>query len=282
MARRKLNAFTADEAGDHFTPTVKKMHLATESDTPVVKPKVKKEKDTPKPVDEKKTSPPPKEKKVIQPTKSVSPPAPPKAAASTEAAVSPQRVEKVTPPPKPKPVKEEPTRRDEKVMAEIAGARSQDVKDRHAEKVVQLVGFYLGEEEFGVDIQNIREINRMVDITRVPRTPDFVVGVINLRGNVIPVINMRKRFGLPEKDSDKSTRIVVVEVYNKTIGILVDGVSEVLRIPAGIIEPPPDIVSGIHTKYIEGVAKLQDRLLILLNLEKVLTSGEAGEMDEAA
>ena len=136
--------------------------------------------------------------------------------------------------------------------------------------VLQLAGFTLGKEEFAVDILRIQEINRMVEITTVPKTPGFVEGVINLRGKVIPVIDLRKRFNLGVSEYTKDTRIVVVDVDGKVVGIVVDAVSEVLRLPASTIDPPPPIVAGIDSEYIEGVGKLENRLLILLDLEKVL------------
>ena len=112
------------------------------------------------------------------------------------------------------------------------------------EELLQLVSFNLGDEEFGVEILRVQEINRVMDITKIPKSPDFVDGVINLRGKVIPVINLRRRFGLEEREDDKNTRIVVVEIDAKTIGFIVDAVSEVLRIPSSTIEPPPPLVAG--------------------------------------
>lgn len=110
----------------------------------------------------------------------------------------------------------------------------------------------------------------MVEITRVPQTPDYVEGVINLRGKVIPIIDLRKRFDLEVKEYDKNTRIVVVDINGNIMGMVVDSVSEVLRIPKNSIEPPPQIATGINTEYIHGVAKLEDRLLIFLDLSKVI------------
>lgn len=143
-----------------------------------------------------------------------------------------------------------------------------------AEELLQLVSFNIGTEEFGVDILKVQEINRMVKITRVPQTPDYVEGVINLRGKVIPIIDLRKRFGLEVKEYDKNTRIVVVDIVGNIMGMVVDSVSEVLRIPKNTIEPPPQIVTGINTEYINGVAKLEDRLLIFLDLSKVIDFSE--------
>lgn len=146
------------------------------------------------------------------------------------------------------------------------------------DEVVQLVSFNIGEEEFGVDILRVQEINRMVEITRVPNSPDYVEGVINLRGKVIPIIYMRKRIGMPSKPLDKDTRIIVVEIEKKVIGFIVDSVNEVLRINKSITEPPPTMVAGIDSDFITSIAKLEDRLLILLDLEKILTKTEVEEL----
>ena len=143
-------------------------------------------------------------------------------------------------------------------------------------ELLQLVTFSIGEEDFGVDILKVQEIIRTMEITKVPRAQDFVEGVINLRGKVIPIIDLRRRFGLDSKPHDKDTRIIVIEINNMIVGFVVDSVSEVLRIPAGTVEPPPPVVAGLESEYISGVGKLQDRLLILLDLDKLL-SGEVME-----
>ncbi|NDY55632.1 purine-binding chemotaxis protein CheW [Desulfovibrio sulfodismutans] len=141
-------------------------------------------------------------------------------------------------------------------------------------ELMQLVTFSIGEEEFGVDILKVQEIIRMMEITKVPRAPDFVEGVINLRGKVIPIIDLRKRFGLSTRDHDKHTRIIVIEINNMIVGFVVDSVSEVLRIPSNTVEPPPPVVSGLESEYISGVGKLEDRLLILLDLDRLLSGEE--------
>ncbi|HPP40673.1 MAG TPA: chemotaxis protein CheW, partial [Candidatus Kapabacteria bacterium] len=143
--------------------------------------------------------------------------------------------------------------------------------DTSQSQLLQLVSFHIEEEEFAVDILNIQGINRMMNITRVLNTPTFVEGIINLRGQVIPVVNLRKRLGFPPKEPDKSTRIIVVEIGKRVIGFIVDSVNEVLRISSSITEPPPPMVAGIDSEYITAVGKLDDRLLILLDLEKVLS-----------
>ncbi|MFA8342276.1 MAG: chemotaxis protein CheW [Rhodothermaceae bacterium] len=138
-------------------------------------------------------------------------------------------------------------------------------------ELIQLVSFKVGTEEFGVNILRVQEINRMMDITRVPDTPDFIEGIINLRGRIIPVVDLRTKLNLEKKERDQATRIIVVEVTDTIMGFIVDEVSEVLRIPTDIIEAPPEIVAGIDSEYITAVGKLENRLLILLDLEKVLT-----------
>ncbi len=140
--------------------------------------------------------------------------------------------------------------------------------------LLQLVTFGIGEEEFGLDILKVQEIIRTVEVTKVPSAPAFVDGVINLRGRIIPIITLRKRFGLPPRQEDKNTRIIVIELPKAIVGFVVDWVSEVLRISASTVEPPPAIISGIESDYISGVGKLQDRLLILLDLDRILGQRE--------
>lgn len=154
------------------------------------------------------------------------------------------------------------------------------VKGDHEQDLVQLVTFHVGAEEFGVNIREVREINRMMEITRVPHAPAFVEGVINLRGQVLPVVDVRSRFGLEPGKRDKGTRIVVVELPDKVVGFIVDSVSEVLRVSTSLIEPAPALTGGIDSAYIRGVVKLQDRLLILLDLQRLLSHGEARELSE--
>ncbi|MBW7956347.1 MAG: chemotaxis protein CheW [Deltaproteobacteria bacterium] len=155
-------------------------------------------------------------------------------------------------------------------------------KDLDAREVLQLVTFRLGREEFSLDILRVQEIIRHMELTRVPKTPDFVDGVINLRGKVIPVLDLRKRFGLGTDEMTNETRIIVVEVDNKTVGLKVDAVSEVLRLPADRVEAPPEMVTGVESEYIKGVGKLDGRLLILLDVEKVLSRNEKDALTAVA
>ena len=142
--------------------------------------------------------------------------------------------------------------------------------NKQENELLQLVTFAIGEEEFGIDILKVQEIIRTMAITKVPNSPPHVEGVINLRGKVIPVIDLRSRFLLESKPHDNQTRIIVVDLHRVVIGFVVDGVSEVLRIQSNTVEPPPPVVSGIESEYIKGVGKLDNRLLILLDLDKLI------------
>ncbi|GAB1408871.1 chemotaxis protein CheW [Desulfovibrionales bacterium] len=149
-----------------------------------------------------------------------------------------------------------------------------DEHKRQETELLQLVTFSIGDEEFGVEILKVQEIIRMLEITKVPKAPAFVEGVINLRGKVIPILDLRKRFGLSARNHDKNTRIIVIEINSMIVGFVVDSVSEVLRLPASTVEPPPPVVSGLDSDYISGVGKLEDRLLIMLDLNRLLSSEE--------
>jgi len=138
---------------------------------------------------------------------------------------------------------------------------------------VQLVIFKLANEDYGLPIQKVQEINRIVPVTRLPQTPDFMEGIINLRGRVIPVVDLRKRFGLNAKPHEDDTRIMIVDIDGQTVGIIVDAVNEVVQMQGSSIEPPPPTFI-LDARYIEGVGKLENRLIILLNIDQVLTSQE--------
>lgn len=141
------------------------------------------------------------------------------------------------------------------------------------EEWLQLVGFRVGGEEFGINILRVQEIIRSQQLTRVPNSPDCMEGVMNLRGKIIPVIGLRKRFGLQEAVADKQNRIVVVEIKGSVLGFIVDAVSEVLHIEADKIEPPPRL-SAVKREYVSGVGKFGERLLIVLNADLLMSSSE--------
>ena len=150
------------------------------------------------------------------------------------------------------------------------------------EKDLQIVGFRIGRETFGLPIGAVREIVRVPEITSVPNAPDFIEGVINLRGRIIPVVDLRKRFGEPVGTPSKKNRIVVVEVENRSLGLMVNSASEVLKIPPSEIEAPHSVFQEGDLNYITGVGKLHGRLVILLDLSKVLQRGELKRLEEAA
>ena len=146
--------------------------------------------------------------------------------------------------------------------------------------LLQLVSFKVGTEEFGVDILKVQEINRMLKITKVPNAPEFVEGVVNLRGRIIPVIDLRKRLSIENKEHDNKTRIIVVDINGNIVGFIVDEVNEVLRISKDIIENPPELVSQVDSDFITSVAKLEDRLIILLDLDNLLMKKEKEVLEE--
>ena len=170
---------------------------------------------------------------------------------------------------------------DMELIAKKPEARSMAHAPRQGhEELLQLVGFHVGGEEFGIDILRVQEIIRAQELTRVPNSPAFMEGVMNLRGKIIPVIALRKRFGLEQVPPDKQNRIVVVEIQGTVLGFIVDAVSEVLRIPADTVEPPPRL-GLVEREYVSGVGKLGDRLLILLDADRLMSGSEEGMMGTA-
>ncbi len=150
------------------------------------------------------------------------------------------------------------------------------------EKDLQVVGFRIGNETFGVRIGSVREIVRVPEITAVPSAPETVEGVINLRGKIIPVMDLRKRFGQTEIQPDKKNRILVVELDNKLVGLIVNAASEVLKIAPSEIEAPGNLFAEGESGYVTGVGKLKGRLIILLDIAKLLHRPEFKRFEEAA
>jgi purine-binding chemotaxis protein CheW len=144
------------------------------------------------------------------------------------------------------------------------------------DKLMQLVGFTIGKELFGVDILMVQEIIRAAPITPVPNSPDFVEGVINLRGNILPVIDLRKRLNLfTGSVSQKDTWILILDIQGKITGFIVDSVTEVLKIQEETIEPPPDIITaGLESQYLRGVCEIGQQLLIMIDFQKILLQEE--------
>lgn len=140
--------------------------------------------------------------------------------------------------------------------------------------ILQLVTFTIGNEEYAVDILKVQEINRMTEIAKVPNSPSYVEGVINLRGRVIPVVSLRGRFNLGDKENDERSRIMIMDIQGLTIGVVVDSVSEVLRIPSNTVEAAPHMSAEIGTEFIRGIAKLDDRLIILIDMDQIIDRPE--------
>lgn len=153
-------------------------------------------------------------------------------------------------------------------------------------KTGQYLTFRLGEEIFALDVVQVREVLDMCPITKVPGTPDFMRGVINVRGSVVPVMDLRRKFGLPETDQTLDTRIIVMEIAIDgevtILGTLADSVNEVLDLEPGQIEPPPKIGARWRTEYIQGIGKRDDKFLILLDIDRVFSTDELALAEAAA
>lgn len=143
------------------------------------------------------------------------------------------------------------------------------------QNIMNVVGFSLSGQEFGIDIRQVQEIIRPVQITRMPGSPGFVLGVINLRGRIIPVVDLKSRFGLPVVETTAGgTKIVIAEISGRLMGISVDHVSEVVKVPESQVAPPPDLATTVDSAYVFGVAKVKGRLLIILDLGKIFSEEE--------
>jgi purine-binding chemotaxis protein CheW len=150
------------------------------------------------------------------------------------------------------------------------------------DELIQLVSFMLADEEYGVEVLKVREIIRMPTITKMPNVPQHVEGIINLRGKVIPIISMRRRFGLMENENNSNTRIIIMDVVGSLTGFIVDAVSEVIRIHSSEIQPPPSMVlsGGIGQEFITGVFNHTDRLLIIMDIDRMFSEDERESFGE--
>ena len=144
----------------------------------------------------------------------------------------------------------------------------------------QYVIFKLGSEEYGIEITNVREITEYSESTKVPNSYDFIDGIINLRGNVVPVINLKKRFNLEETKINNNSRVIIISVADKQVGFIVDDASQVLTLDEKDIEETPEIISGVDKKYIVGIGKKEEKIIILLNLEAILSENERKKIKE--
>ena len=138
----------------------------------------------------------------------------------------------------------------------------------------QFISFSVGQEEYGLELLRVKEVIRLREITWLPKAPSFVKGIINLRGDVIPIIDLRDKFGMETREETAQTRVIVVEVEGRLMGMVVDSASQVVRIPADQIDPPPPVLGGFSQQFITGVGKTEDKLVILLNTDAILTVDE--------
>lgn len=161
-------------------------------------------------------------------------------------------------------------------------AQIQDVDDGTLLDGEQYVSFMLSDEEYGIPIMRVQEIIRYQKLTRVPQSSHYVRGVLNLRGRVMPVIDLRLKMSLSEREADRHTRIIVVESRGLSMGMVVDEVSEVISVDADRVEPAPELGTQVRTDYIHGMGKLEDRLIILLDIDKVLSDEEMAVLSESA
>ena len=148
------------------------------------------------------------------------------------------------------------------------------------QKEMKVIVFQLIDKEYAIGIDVVQSIEKLLTITRVPKTPPYVKGVLNLRGVVTPIVDLRERFGLEAKEMDDSTRIIIVTLPEFEVGLIVDAANDVIDIPVGSIEPQPGVVGTVESEFISGVAKIDKRLLVMLNLEKVLEPVKRGASDE--
>ena len=156
-----------------------------------------------------------------------------------------------------------------------------DTIETRAALADEYLTFTLGAEEYGVDILKVQEIRGVDQVTRLPDAPEFIKGVINLRGLIVPVVDMRLKFRLSQATYDETTVMVVLVVAGRTIGVVVDGVSDVLRLDASQVRPVPDLGSAIDRKFLTGLGVVDQRMLILLDIERLMTSEEMGLVERA-
>jgi purine-binding chemotaxis protein CheW len=171
---------------------------------------------------------------------------------------------------------------------------ARDCRDARAaarEQTLQMINFTVGGDEYAVEIQKVREVINFREITQLPKAPSFVKGIINLRGEVIPVIDLREKFGLSHEGYSPLTNVVIVEIGRKAVGVVVDSVRHVIRVAPSDLAPSPPFIGGLSGRYVNGVAKLGERLIVVLDMEKILTvpemielhaleTGTGGETDE--
>jgi len=146
----------------------------------------------------------------------------------------------------------------------------------------EYLSFVLGESQYCIDILKVQEIRTYEPPTRIANTPAFIKGVINLRGNIVPIIDLRVKFGLPESRYDTQTVVIVLNIAKRTVGVVVDGVSDVIAVPASEIKPPPELAGALDTQYLQGLATVGGQMMIIIDIERLMSSRDMSIMDEAA
>ncbi len=154
----------------------------------------------------------------------------------------------------------------------------ESTKVKEETELRQFISFSVEEEEYGLELLRVKEVIRVREITWLPKAPSFVKGIINLRGDVIPIIDLRDRFGLESHDTTTQTRVIVVEIEGRLTGLVVDSASQVVRIPADQIDPPPPVPGGLSQEFMTGVAKIDDRLVVLLDPDSIFTAEERTQL----
>lgn len=158
------------------------------------------------------------------------------------------------------------------------GSSIASIAEEELANIVQLVSFVLGDAEYGVNILNVYEIQKVHQIAHLPNSPDFIKGILNLRGDVIPIVDLRIRFGLEESEVTDLSRIIVIDTNGKKIGLLVDNVRKVVRIPEANVSPPSDIITDLSEEFIQGIGRLPDNLIIILNMTSIAGNAEDTKM----
>jgi purine-binding chemotaxis protein CheW len=146
----------------------------------------------------------------------------------------------------------------------------------------EYLSFVLGDSQYCIDILKVQEIRTYEAPTRIANTPAFIKGVMNLRGNIVPIIDLRVKFGLPEQRYDTQTVVIVLNIAKRTVGVVVDGVSDVINVPASEIKPPPELGGALDTQYLQGLATVNSQMMIIIDIERLMTSRDMSIMDEAA
>jgi len=167
-------------------------------------------------------------------------------------------------------------------MAEMLKKRGRKAEEVKTERVNQIVGFMIGTELYGIDIHAIQEIDRMQSVTKLPKSLPFIEGIINLRGTIIPIVDMSKRFGAPSMKIDRRTRIIIARIAGQSVGLIVESVSEVIDVKEKNIDPAPAMAFAVDSRYVTGVGRIDGGLIIILDLEALFSTEEMSQLQQQA